>query len=265
METFRWEDAQKLPSYYDRNKFQRCNWLTHRDYHDNSKITNNYASNDSYKLHKKNKERLGPDWHYYKKKVKYTCNSEGYRAPEFDTVDWKESIVVFGCSMVAGIGVDNLETITHWLSIRAGGRPVINMGVPASGLDVTLHNNFILKSQYPKPWAVVNLFTHFHRFCVYEERQAEFVGPWNRKNKAYLSYMINPSHSIIKAMQYTDQIKYMWKDTKTFYGSFFNESAHYANLDHRLLHHSTARDCLHPGPKDNFKNAALIWSYLKNC
>jgi hypothetical protein len=263
MATYKWGQAKNLPWYFDRKKFQHLSWVTLPDHRDESKITNNFVMGDTYELYKKNKAILGPDWHYWNKTLTYTCNSQGYRAPEFDTVDWKNSIVVFGCSMVAGIGVDDKETITHQLHLKSG-RPVINMGAPGAGLDVALWNNYILRSQYAKPWAVVNLFTNFHRFCIYREQDVSYIGPWDDKNPAYTSYMQHPNHSIIKAMQQTDQIKHMWKDTRTFYGSFFDESAHHASTDHRLLFHNTARDLQHCGPKDNKRNAALIWSYLQS-
>jgi hypothetical protein len=42
------------------------------------------------------------------RKVTYTTNSDHYRCPEWDQIDWNSSILILGCSVVFGVGVD------HW-------------------------------------------------------------------------------------------------------------------------------------------------------
>lgn len=59
----------------------------------------------------------------------YTVNSQGYRCPEFDAIDWENSIIFFGCSHVFGIGLLDHETVANQLSLILN-CPVINLGTP---------------------------------------------------------------------------------------------------------------------------------------
>ena len=53
-------------------------------------------------LYKKDLITAPADWHYRTKEVRYDINSSDYRAPEWNSIDWKNSICVFGCSHVFG-------------------------------------------------------------------------------------------------------------------------------------------------------------------
>ena len=83
-------------------------------------------------------------------------NSLGYRTVDFNKVVWNDSIVIFGCSYVFGVGLFNNETISNQLQELIG-RPVINMGVPASSMSYAFFNQLALSNS--KPYAVVNLWT----------------------------------------------------------------------------------------------------------
>ena len=80
------------------------------------------------------------DWHYRTQDVKYVMNQNYYRAPEWDTVDWQNSIVVFGCSHVFGEGLAENETLSHHLS-KLTDRPVINLGQSGTGTMFSWHNS----------------------------------------------------------------------------------------------------------------------------
>ena len=61
----------------------------------------------------------------------YTRNSEGYRCAEFSSINWSNSIAVFGCSEVFGVSVPEDQTLPHHLSLLFG-RPCINLGIPGA-------------------------------------------------------------------------------------------------------------------------------------
>ena len=75
----------------------------------------------------KNVTKLGPDWRYRHMKIEYTTNSQGYRCPEFDKVDWERSLVFLGCSHIFGAGQPASETIPN-ITSRAAKIPAVNLG-----------------------------------------------------------------------------------------------------------------------------------------
>lgn len=69
-------------------------------------------------------------------KITYTTNSRGMRSPEVDSS--KEHILVVGDSVAFGLGVNNNETVSHYLEkrepIASLGYQVLNLGVPGYGI-----------------------------------------------------------------------------------------------------------------------------------
>lgn len=121
---------------------------------------------DTYQLYLKNLKRQPESWYYRHNDVNYTLNSLGYRTKEFDQVDWENSIAIFGCSYVFGTGVDDKHTISSFLEDETG-IPVINFGVNGSSIMFQLHNSSVLHNYYPKPRAVIYLWTSLLRGFVY--------------------------------------------------------------------------------------------------
>lgn len=140
---------------------------------------NKWFHGDSKTLFKKNLEIMPIDWYYRTHDVTYTVNSLGYRAPEFDTVDWKNSVVIFGCSHVFGIGVDDNDTISAYLS-KILEMPVINLGSGGTGIHFSHHNSLILSQFYPTPLAVIHMWTNFSRMTFYHHNRVLSVGAWNQ-------------------------------------------------------------------------------------
>lgn len=139
---------------------------------------NKFWGMDSKRNFEKNLKKFPKDWYYRNNDVTYTVNSLGYRAPEFDQVDWRNSIVMFGCSCVFGDGVDDEDTIPSQLS-RIVGKPVINMGVGGTGMSFSYHNSLILKEFYPAPLAVVYFWPSFGRTSLYNNDGSIMnLGPW---------------------------------------------------------------------------------------
>lgn len=88
-----------------------------------------------------NQAKLPNYWRFYQELIEYRFNSDGFRAPEFDTIDWKNSYVILGCSHVFGIGNPYQDTIGEFLSKELSA-PVINLGVYGAGFEV-IYNNFL--------------------------------------------------------------------------------------------------------------------------
>ena len=79
-------------------------------------ISPDFCGTDDHATFERNLQLQPPDWQWRTKKIKYSVNSTGYRCPEWDQIDWSESILIFGCSQVFGIGVDDADTISDNLS-----------------------------------------------------------------------------------------------------------------------------------------------------
>jgi hypothetical protein len=151
----------------------------------NSSDTNKlWQETDSKKNFKKNKKKLGDSWHYANKEVYYNLNRNVYRTEEFNNINWGESIVIFGCSLVFGVGLAEDETIPYQLS-KILKKNVVNMGVPGSSVEFNLYNNLILKKGYPNPLAVVNLWTNIERTTQYNKYKVLDLGEWNFKQSKF--------------------------------------------------------------------------------
>jgi len=153
----------------------------------NSPIKSKFWGIDTEEKFVKNLETLPEDWPYRTKAIEYTLNSHGYRAPEFDQIDWENSVVMFGCSATFGEGVDDSDTIPTQLS-NIIGRPVINMGSGGTSQMWSLHNSVILKEYYPPPLAVVHFWTSLYRTTTYTEYSVENQGQWNN-NSVYENWI----------------------------------------------------------------------------
>ena len=108
-------------------------------------------------------EKKPEDWYYRTNKVEYTLNSERFRTKEFKDIDWKNSIVLLGCSCTFGTGVTDDDTIAAYLQ-RITGKYVVNLGQIAASNSAIAYNSYYLKEHYPTPLAVVNIWTNIHRW-----------------------------------------------------------------------------------------------------
>lgn len=123
---------------------------------------------DTYKLYLKNLKKQPKDWYYRHNNIKYTLNSYGYRTIEFEDIDWKNSIVMFGCSHVFGTGNDDTHTIPYFLE-QLTGVPVINLGVGAASIQFCLHNSLMLYKKYGAPKTVIYFWTGIARHLTYQK------------------------------------------------------------------------------------------------
>lgn len=103
------------------------------------------------------------DWYYRHNSVEYTINSHKFRTKEFKDIDWKNSIVLLGCSYTFGVGVTDDDTISAQLE-KLTGKPVVNLGQPGASNATIAYNSYYLKQNYPTPISIVNLWTTMSRW-----------------------------------------------------------------------------------------------------
>jgi hypothetical protein len=189
-------------------------------------------------------------------------NKHGYRTVEFDSVDWANSIVIFGCSNVYGIGVGEEDTLSSQLS-KITKLPVINMGVGGSSMEYSLYNSVVLKDHYPTPKAVVQIWSSLSRTTYYTKKNVTHHGTWGMKPNDYMDlYSTDPTHGLVHGLMYQSISKQLWGNTKYYETSFFDDTVNKLNMP-SLTWCDAARDLKHPGRKTLYKLAAQIAASIK--
>lgn len=225
---------------------------------------------DSEEMFLKSLKDMPSDWRYRTKEIVYNTNSNGYRAPEWDQINWKESIVLFGCSCTYGVGLAEDETISYYLQ-ELTGRQVVNLGVPGGSNDLMLQNSISLLERYDTPYSVVMNWTCTDRFRYFSEDRYYDAGSWLANHKGPSSiYDMNVSNlwkhlyrdrtnELVIAYNIGRSAKWIWQN-RTHYRtvSYFDLSAHYLRADKFFEIDNKARDRLHPG----HENAKAVATYI---
>lgn len=172
-----------------------------------------FASTDTKQLYKKNYKKAGKSWFWRDYPVTYTCNSQKYRCPEFDTIDWSENIVMFGCSYTFGVGVSDEQTIASQLTSL--GWPTINLGQPGTGPDYQWANSIILKEHKIKPKAVIYFWPDPGRVCQWFKKgnpeEYRLFGSWNTTPGDWgWHYISDDIHSINQLSWYSRCMRLLW-------------------------------------------------------
>ena len=97
--------------------------------------------------------------------VDIKLNPQGWRSPhDFDTLDWNNSVLIFGCSQVWGHALEYHETLSHCLEQELG-CPVINLGIMGAGPEFAVETAVQLQTIYGdiRPRAVVHVWSHYLR------------------------------------------------------------------------------------------------------
>jgi hypothetical protein len=228
-----------------------------------------FGGSDNKTLFEENLKLQPQDWYYRNHRVKYTLNSQGYRTQEFDDLDWTNSIVIFGCSYIFGTGVTDENTIPYFLE-KILNRPVINMAVGGSSIQVAFHNSIIMQRKYPPPKAIVYVWTSLTRNMIYTQDGGTLnCGEWNNKEMKS-NYVDIVTHNLLNILY----IRNLWKDKiKMIEYSPFKQTRNVIEttlgkspIVHRLVDAEIdlARDLRHNGLKTNFMLAEKIAKQLKN-
>ena len=107
----------------------------------------------------------------------YTINSDGYRCPEWDQIDWKNSHLLFGCSVVHGVGLEDNDTLDKQLS-KLLNEPVINLGIGGGSLPFILANTYKLIDAGIRPKSVILVEPEPSRIALFYKDKTEHVGAW---------------------------------------------------------------------------------------
>jgi len=225
-----------------------------------------FNGGDSKSLFRKNLKTQPHDWKYRTAPVRYTLNSQGYRTAEFKDIVWEDSVVIFGCSNVFGVGVTDDDTLSSQLS-NIIGMPVINMGFPGSGTTLALHHATILSDRYPTPKAVINLWAGVNRTSYYSQDAILNHGPWSLgKGKSGNDYMTqwmkDETHGEVLAMLASRASKILWEDTVYLETTYAEPTANLLECSLQLAT-DNARDITetgiaHPGRKSHCNVAKYI-------
>jgi len=221
---------------------------------------------DSRQLLDDNKLRQPESWRYHTDVVKYHFNSHGYRCPEFNTVDWNNSIVLFGCSMAMGTAVDQTEIFSTLLQDDIG-VPVINLGVSGSSILFSLINQYRLAENKFIPKAVINMWTYPNRVTqVLDNEVIEHHGPWTPYYKDFVDqdfFRVNSDDNqcMFMSREYIRMAKVLWRDIIHIQGTYSPKIAEmgihlYEELD-------LGRDLMHPGKETHQATAKHLASLLQ--
>lgn len=216
-----------------------------------------FSGTDTKELYERSLLEQPNNWFYRNNPVRYTLNSWGYRTKEFKHIDWANSVVLFGDSYVFGIGVDDKETISYQLE-QIIGLPVINMGVGGTSMCYSLNNSSILRDGYPTPKAIVHLWTNYDRTTFYHKRTLVTCGAWNVGDFAFTrEFTSDVHHGMTNALFIAKISRWLWKDTKYFEASYFEETSKLLKC-HYLKTVDKARDLIHAGKDSHLRTAKKI-------
>jgi hypothetical protein len=186
--------------------------------------------------------------------VQYTLNSHGYRCPEFDTIDWQNTIVTLGCSHTFGIGVDDSEIYARLLQDKLG-TPVVSLGMGGTDIWFQVYNAIELMKLNVR--GVVLQVPNKERFTIFGEgNQSTNYGSWNMKKYKQIINIWGTDFNLLQWHSFGyDYIEKMLGNKLLFKFSL-------TTCDHlpmeKIFGCDLARDNSHPGPKTHKKIAEII-------
>jgi hypothetical protein len=230
----------------------------------NANTDGHFSGSDTKELFETNLKTQADSWIYRTCPVTYSINLEGYRTKEFKTIDWANSIVVFGCSVVFGTGVDDQHTIPAMME-RQSGIPTINMWIAGSSMVSSFHNSVILNQRYPAPRAIVHLWTDYSRTVYYRKKHVEHYGVWNTTDNNYAYHWSkDDEHAKCQALFVQLAARQIWGNRTQYYeASLFSATQKLLGCDKINDRYDTARDLIHNGIKTNEKAAKQILDNLE--
>ena len=222
------------------------------------------------------------DWYYRNNPIKYTVNSHKFRTKEFEDIDWKNSIVMLGCSHTFGVGVTDEHTIAAYLE-KFTGKYVVNLGSPGLSNGAIAYNTYYLKEKYPTPIAVVNLWTNMPRwFRIGKGKKLENVAlraycPDDNKQVQLDDVDEILNTELVNNVIYMKMSNALWKDHPNHIQTCIEDgdkdgkpiSITQKVFPEAIMHKrswtydTSARDNVHPGREVYGKIAKMIASNLK--
>jgi len=182
------------------------------------------------------------------KKIQYTLNSQGYRCPEFDEINWEESIITLGCSNTFGIGLDDKDTYSSKLE-KITNYPVINLGMGGWSIWQIVYNVRTIAKYNPK-YTVLQVPDR-GRFALFKPGgtldSADALGPWVA-DKRHLNFLDLYNTFDFNSKMYQnfaiDYIDKLLPNGLTYAFSFSNNDREFVDIVDPL---DFSRDTIHYG------------------
>lgn len=230
-------------------------------------------------LHKfeENLKSQPEDWQYRTKKVEYNLNSNGYRAPEWDDVDWANSYVILGCSCTFGVGLAEDQTLSHHLAsyLKA---PVINLGYPGGSNQSIIYNLMHLLKKFPKPKGVIISWSTLDRALMFDKTGSYSLGPWDimeyppkrnithdgtDRTEQYLTHFLDPYNEAGQGYMQGLTAETILRESgiPNYIFSWFQNTSHATRspyIQEMSAAAPRARDLQHPGEQTMMKTARTI-------
>lgn len=192
------------------------------------------------------------EWMWRNREVKYTVNSQHYRCPEWNDIDWTNSVLMLGCSMVFGLGLDDEQTITASLS-RKLEMPVINLGVTGTSAMFQWINTTKLIEQCVTPKRVIYIWPHHFRVTdILGSTEHKTCGRWNFKTHDLArAWNDRDVHSLEYVKLCIDSTTQQWRCPTNHYTFCLDTGTYLPNV-HRFgfsEYIDYSRDTQHPGPR----------------
>lgn len=194
----------------------------------------------------------------FDRSVTYTLNSQGYRCPEWQHIDWANSYLLFGCSVVQGVGLSDDQTLDRSLE-RLLGYPVINLGVGGGSLPFILANSYKLIDSGVTPRGVILVSPEPSRLALFTEPKVYHVGAWS--NYSWYKVWVNNNNAEFYGQLSRRGIETVWK-----YNNIPYYEVHQPNVPGPAdlpKYVDRAQDNVHPGPDTIDLWAQHIYSKIK--
>lgn len=209
-----------------------------------------WDSADNQATFEKNCKTQPEDWYYRSHRVSYQFNSNNYRCPEWTNIKWQDSWIMLGCSLVEGVGLALDDCLPSQLA-QVIKEPVINLGVGASGHDVTMFNSIRLIKQgiRPKGVIIVHGDHNLSRVAVFSPINVTLGGSWILDRPKYEGFPLDtlyklwttyPDNAEAHAQMNLEGAIALWKSENIPVFSISTSKDLSPSIDY-------ARDVLHPG------------------
>lgn len=242
-------------------KFQKYGFIGKGD----SNTVSQWNSGDNEESLQRNLISMPDDWPYRTNPITYTINSLGHRSKEIEDLDLDNYILCTGCSHTEGIGLALETTYPHVLAdlLKCD---YYNMGIGATGIDVTLHNLIVWFSTVPKkPKAVIIQWPDFTRMTTGSSiNNLQPRGLWNDSDDyaRFIDLGVTLEVFEAKKLMAHHAVQSLIKVPTVYFGiqkiiPFDDNTIIGRQVDF-------ARDLGHPGVESNRKFAEMIHDYLIN-
>lgn len=203
-------------------------------------------------------------------------NAQRFRCAEFDTIDWKTSYAMIGCSHVFGVGNDIENTIPYILT-EITDTHCVNLGTSGSSRELTFFNamNILQQTEVKK---VIIIWTYPRRIDTYTNEgyislnQRIDQRSSNTRQRKKLQELQNramytiysDTHFHILTRQYANILKRDYADRILLLNILDLEQEFGGDSNSWLYPKDTAKDKKHYGPIWNRKVANKIKDQLND-